>query len=86
MSKYDILGDWLRNQRSSPVSLLFDDIEDRDRIGVKLPMTARQRREWWGNESTPASRHVQSKAWLSAGWRVEDVDFRRELVVFVRQA
>jgi hypothetical protein len=46
MSKYERLQNWLRNQSGDPVFVLFDDIEDEDRIGVKLPLTARQHREW----------------------------------------
>jgi hypothetical protein len=84
MSSYDVLSDWLRRQPGDRVSVLFDDIEDEDRIGVELPMTARRRREWWGNETSDDSRHVQCRSWLNAGWKVAEVNLGRETVVFTR--
>jgi hypothetical protein len=86
MNKYDLLGNWLRRQPGVRVSPSFEDIEDEDRIGVKLPLTARQRPEWWGNEVSGDSRHVQCLAWLKAGWKVEEVDLAAQTVVFVRDA
>jgi len=50
MDAYGPLHDWLKRQPGDRVELLFDDIEDEDRIGVKLPRTAREKRAWWGNE------------------------------------
>jgi hypothetical protein len=85
MNKYARLSDWLRNQSGRIVTASFDDIEDEDRIGVELPLTARERRSWWGNEANARSRHVQCQSWLSAGWKVEHVDFATEMVAFVRQ-
>ena len=84
MSKYDVLGDWLRRQLGDRVATVFQDIEDEDRIGVKLPKSARHRREWWGNEVSRDSRHVQCLVWLKAGWKVAEVDLTAETVVFVR--
>jgi hypothetical protein len=84
MSKYDALSNWLRKQTGDLVPVLFDDIEDEDRIGVKLPLAARERREWWGNEISRDSRHVQCRAWLKAGWKVEKVNLGAETVVFTR--
>ncbi len=86
MNKYDLLGNWLRRQPGVRVSASFEDIEDEDRIGVKLPLTARQRREWWGNEVSGDSRHVQCRAWFKAGWKVKEVDLAAQTVVFVRYA
>jgi Peroxide stress protein YaaA len=62
------------------VELTFHQIERV--LGIRLPPTARQRREWWGNES--AGSHVQAAAWREAGWMVESLDLRGERVTFVR--
>jgi hypothetical protein len=86
MSKYDVLGDRLRRQPGDRIVTVFQDIEDEDRVGVKLPMTARHRREWWGNEVSRDSRHVHCLVWLKAGWKVDEVDLTAETVVFVRSA
>lgn len=86
MSKYDPLRNWLRNQRADRVELSFDQIEDEDIIGVELPDTAKQCREWWANETNPATRHHQCRAWLIAGFEVEQVNLNREIVTFRRLA
>ena len=83
MGKYDPLRNWLRNQPGNRPTVSFDDIEDKGKIGVELPPSAREHRPWWGNETTPSSR--QCRAWLDAGWRVDTVDLSRELVTFVRK-
>ena len=62
------------------VELTFHQIERV--LGVRLPPTARQRREWWENEI--AGSHVQAAAWREAGWMVESLDRRGERVTFVR--
>ena len=57
-------------------------IEDIERIvGEELPDGARFP-SWWRNDE----RRVHSRAWLTAGWRVESVDGPRGEVVFVRPA
>lgn len=83
MNKYDPLTQFLRNQRADQIVVAFEDFDDEDRIGVELPRSAWERDEWWGNESSPASRHYQARAWLGAGFRA-DVDRAHEVVVFTR--
>jgi hypothetical protein len=83
MGKYDPLRDWLRNQPGDRLTLPFEDIEAKDRIGVELPKSAREYRPWWGNEANSGSRHC--RAWLDAGWRVDAVDLSREVVTLVRK-
>jgi len=64
--KYDPLGRWLDGQSQAEVSLTFADI---DRIiGYPLPASARTYPAWWSNERE-GTRHVQSLAWTTAGWR-----------------
>jgi hypothetical protein len=52
----------------------FSDIEAL--IGP-LPSSARQRRQWWANDS-----HTQSEAWRAAGWHVDTVSLDHERVRF----
>ena len=81
MSKYDPLQDFLQRAEGIECELSFSAIERI--IGSTLPASAKDRRQWWGNENNP---HRQCYSWMSAGWRVADggVDFGRETVLFVR--
>jgi hypothetical protein len=45
-----------------------------------LPASARDHLAWWGNEKT----HVQSAAWLSAGYLVDWIDLVNGRVRFKR--
>lgn len=77
--KYAALGDWLRERppHIDSVLLSFEGVEKL--LGESLPSSAREHRSWWAND--PLS-HPQSQAWLSAGWRVTDVDLIEEAVLF----
>ncbi len=78
MSKYDRLGEYLDERGESPVTLTFKQIEGV--LGAPLPQSAYKDRTWWGNNEG----HVQAKAWLSRGWRVEHVDLGACSVTFRR--
>ncbi len=60
--------------------MTFRDIERT--IGALLPRSA-QRPQWWANERSAESRHVQCAAWLDAGFSAhlsvgsEKVSFKR---------
>lgn len=84
MGKYEPLTDFLKKQVQSGIELTFEDIEDEDRVGVRLPQAAKSYPAWWANEVDPNTRHYQCRAWTKAGWRVENVDIGRETVVFAR--
>ena len=60
------------------VDLEFEEIERV--IGAELPRSAYQHRAWWAN--TPS--HAQANAWVSAGWRVDRVDFDNDTVTLTR--
>lgn len=66
MAKYDALATHLRRQKVASYHMSFGDIERV--IAAFLPKSAR-RPEWWANEADPESRHVQCRAWLSAGFK-----------------
>ena len=44
MDKYEPLTNWLKRQVQDRVEPTFDDVEDEDKIGVKLPRAAREDR------------------------------------------
>ncbi|MGE7912514.1 DUF7662 domain-containing protein [Lysinibacillus xylanilyticus] len=50
-------------------------------LSCELLNSAFKRNEWWGNEKN--GRHVQAKAWLNAGWKVQNVSLG-EYVIFKR--
>ncbi|MFI5261012.1 MAG: hypothetical protein ACHQZR_00490 [Candidatus Limnocylindrales bacterium] len=75
MAKYDALRDLLAAS-PRPVDVTMDEIARR--VGG-LPPSARRRREWWVNNVTG---HVQARAWLEGGRRVEAVDLDRGVVRF----
>lgn len=75
-SKYGPLEEFLKEQRSShrQISLSFAEIESI--IQAKLPQSAYSYREWWSNQSD-VSHRPQAKAWLNAGYRVDNVQQRK---------
>jgi len=85
-SKYEPLAEFLRNQAAGArsVSLSFKEIEKL--IGAKLPSSAYRHRAWWANEQASNS-HSHAKAWLSAGFRVENVSQKQHAgsIVFARR-
>ncbi|MEM4244434.1 MAG: hypothetical protein QXP44_06540 [Candidatus Bathyarchaeia archaeon] len=47
-------------------------------IGTNLPMSAYREEKWWSN--SPSSAHA--RAWLDAGWEVQEVNLQEGYVVF----
>jgi hypothetical protein len=60
------------------LTVSFDQIEEV--LDFRLPVSARKHKAWWGNQK---SGHSHSRAWLLAGWRVDDVDVLAEQVRFI---
>jgi hypothetical protein len=61
---------------SQPVEMSFAQI---NRLVGGLPPTAYWRLQWWSNN---ANRHVQARAWLNEGRRVESIDLSNQQVRF----
>jgi hypothetical protein len=79
MSKYEPLGEYLKNQGKELVPMTFAEIE---RVtGVKLPPSASKHRPWWSNNPRNS---VMTKIWLNAGFESEQVDMERRKLVFRR--
>lgn len=82
MPKYTPLYDYLRRKPGPEITMSFVQIERV--IGTLLPKSA-SRAQWWANERSGDSRHVQCGAWLDAGYDAhllsdEQVIFRRRSV------
>jgi hypothetical protein len=77
-SKYESLGSHLKFRGAfvGVVKLSFARIDGL--IGSNLPMSAYRDEEWWNN--SPSNAHA--KAWLDAGWEVQQVNLKEGYVVF----
>ena len=75
-SKYAPLSKYLvrRAQYSSFVTLSFKYIEEI--LGDNLPDSAYYDEKWWNNSLS----HSPSEAWLTVGWKVENVDMAKKEV------
>jgi len=79
MSKYEPLPQFLTSKDGSTHRMSFEQIERV--LGFKLPNSAYEHEAWWSNNATG---HSHSRAWLSAGWRTQDVDLAGHKVTFQR--
>lgn len=79
-SRYSPLADWLAERNEDQVVLTLEEIEGI--IYSPLPMSARQHRAWWANDTVG---HVHSKLWMNAGWRTIYVNLQEGRVVFARK-
>ena len=77
--KYGTLENWLINQKTKAnlIRVSFADVQEL--LGEALPQSAYEQRTWWANDTVG---HVQSRAWLRAGWKIEEVDLARQEVAF----
>jgi len=77
-SKYDGLTNHLkfRGAFTRLVRLSFARIDGL--IGSNLPMSAYREEAWWSNSPSSA----RARAWLDAGWEVQEVNLKEGFVVF----
>lgn len=68
--KYAPLEEYLRSKNEPEISLTFEEIEAI--LGQPLPQSARNVRQWWGNQKDIRTRS-QAAAWMKAGYRVDAV-------------
>jgi hypothetical protein len=76
MSKYEPLSAFLKHASGRDLRLSFDEIEQI--LGFPLP-ASKQYPAWWSNSAT---NNTMTKAWLSAGYKTEQVDVVGEKVTF----
>lgn len=79
VSKYSPLPRHLAAEAAAQVDMTFWEIDD---LVGGLPASARRHRPWWSNEREGS--HVQARAWLDAGWRVDSVNLTAERVRFIK--
>lgn len=79
MAKYDPLKLHLAQLPDFEWTASFDEIERI--LGGSLPASAATHRTWWANSGGLL---VHQEAWLTAGWRVRQVDISRRHVTFQR--
>ena len=80
MSKYEPLGQFLKQQTHEFVPMTFSEIERV--LHAKLP-DSKKYPAWWSNNP---SNNVMTKQWLDAGFETESVDIERGKLVFRRKA
>jgi hypothetical protein len=78
MSKYDPLKSFLNTCGGAALTMSFAEVESL--LGFELPWAATHFRQWWGNN---ASGHAQSRAWMSARYKVDTVDLEARTVHFI---
>ena len=78
ISKYDSLKRYLKFRASftNIVKLSFAKMDGI--IGDNLPMNAFRSEKWWSNSASS----IHAKAWLDAGWRMQEVNLEEGYVVF----
>jgi hypothetical protein len=66
MSIYDPLYQFLCRATQTAIRMTFEQLEGV--LGFALPKTAKQRQQWWGNETAAETSHVQcrfvAKSWI----------------------
>ena len=79
VNKFDLLKNYLRWRASftNRVKLSFAKVEGI--ISDNLPFAAIRDENWWTNTSS-----AHAKAWLNAGWKVEDISLKDRSVTFAR--
>ena len=81
--KYTPLEHYLRGLPESQreVTLPYAQIERI--LNDKLPPSAHKHQAWWANQVKTGT-HVESQAWMDAGWKVDSVNFNQKWVRFHR--
>lgn len=77
MSMYEPFKKYLAMLNQTKIKITFLEIEKI--LGFVLPRSAYTYNAWWANGG-----HSQAKAWLSAGYKVADLDIYNKSVVFIR--
>lgn len=80
MAKYDPLHHHLRRKTDPELEMSFTDIERI--VGAMLPKSA-ERPQWWANETSDDTSHVQCRSWRLAGYDAFLIG--RERVLFRRR-
>lgn len=77
MGKYEPLYKYLIKSEEPNLCLVFAEIEKI--LGDKLPASAYVHRQWWANNK---SKGRQANAWIDAGYKIENINFNKQTVLF----
>jgi hypothetical protein len=80
MTKYHLLGEFLRHRKSDHWQATFSNIEKI--LGFQLPVSARIYQAWWANQHQ--GQRTQCSSWMDAGWEVRGLNLAAETVSFYR--
>ncbi|MBC7878527.1 MAG: hypothetical protein H7Y59_15255 [Anaerolineales bacterium] len=80
--KYTPLENYLRDLPTTQreITLSFQQIEKI--LNSNLPSSAYEDRRWWDHEKE--GNHVNGRSWTNAGWKIDEVNFKKEQVKLVR--
>lgn len=84
MSKYDPLNRWLAGLKDHCIGITVSFKNVETTIRDALPKAAHEQRAWWANQKNNYGRS-QARAWMTAGFEVEECDLIRERVTFRRK-
>jgi hypothetical protein len=81
-NKYAPLEQYLRGlpQTQKEVTLSFEQIEGL--LRSKLPSSAYGYPQWWEHETE--GNHINTRAWINAGWTIKSLDLDQKWVKLVR--
>ncbi len=81
-TKYQGIGELLEARKEErEILLTFKEIEKK--VG-KLPKSAKKFYTWWANNRTPKAPCRHSRVWITRGFLVKKVDFKRGTVLFTK--
>ena len=76
VSKYDPLNQHLASLSPDLKAITISFVELEKLLGFDLPKSATDYRQWWANQAGVGS-HSQAHAWMSAGFKVDNVALKR---------
>ena len=76
--KYQPLETYLAARSGTIYNISFDTIERI--LKAPLPPSARKHQAWWSNEINGS--HVHAKAWMTTGFRTENLNIEANTVTF----
>lgn len=78
IAKYEPLTNYLKFRSAFTGTVRLSLAEIDGIIRDNLPLTAYKNEEWWNNSEATA----HAKAWISAGWNVQEINLKEGYVVF----
>lgn len=78
LGKYHALFEYLATCSRDQITLSLAEIENL--LHERLPASAHQRRDWWGNRRQA----LQATAWVEAGYKVTATDLEKGQITFTR--